>query len=253
MTVKVGSARIDERGKIYGGKAGDQSGRELWIQDGYVFKGGWDYCIRIKDSTKRKRFIAFIKWACNNKHIGYDQHNRLALYNELKRIGFKNYRNLSKDVEVDCSALVACGLIVAGFDKINPSCYTGNLRSNIKSTYPKSFTFFDNGYKYGDHTQIMKWWRNGDILLKEGHHVVTVVSGGRQVVKRSDTYYKKYTGKSIKIDEVFASINVPSKYRGSVTKRKPIAIRNGIKDYDGKEVQNLTLISMAKSGKLKKP
>lgn len=251
MTVKVGSARIDERGKIYGGKAGDQTGRELWIQDGYVFSGGWDYCIRIKDSTKRKRFIAFIKWACNNRHIGYDQHNRLALYNELKRIGFKNYRNLAKDVEVDCSALVACGLIVSGFDKINPSCYTGNLRSNIKSTYPKSFTFFDNGYKYGDHTQIMKWWRNGDILLKEGHHVVTVVSGGRGTTTTS--YYSKYNGNSIKIDEVFKSIGVPSKYRGSVEKRKPIAKKNGCSLYSGTATQNMALIKKAKKGKLKKP
>lgn len=250
--IKVGSARIDERGRITGGLAGDQTGKEVSTQDAYIWKGGWDVCIRIKDPNKRNKYIAFIKWACANKHVGYDQNNRLSLYNELKRIGFKNYKNLSKDVETDCSALVTCGLMVVGFNKLNPSCYTGNLEQALKHTYPKSFSFFDNGYKYGDHTQISKWWRNGDILLKKGHHVVTVVSGGRQIFKKSENYYKKYNGKSIRVDEVFKAIGVPSKYRGTVSKRKAVAIRNGIKDYNGSEEQNLTLISLAKTGKLKK-
>lgn len=250
MTIKVGSARIDERGKIHGGKAGDQTGKELMVQNAYIYSGGWDVCIRIKNATKRKKYLNFIKWAMKSKYIGYDQYQRLTLYNALKKLGFSNYKKLDTYVECDCSSLVACGLIVAGFTDINPACTTGSLETCMKKKYPKSFSYFDNGYKKGNHTQIMKWWRNGDILNKRGHHVVTVVSGGRVV--KSTSYYKQYKGKSTQIDEVFKSIGVPSKYIGSVAKRKPIAKANGISNYTGKAVENLSLISMAKAGTLKK-
>lgn len=65
-------------------------------------------------------------------------------------------------------------------------------------------------------------------------------------------YYKKYTGKSERIDEVFKAIGVPDKYRDSKTKRKPLAVKNGISNYKGTADQNLKLIRLAKNGKLKK-
>lgn len=251
MTVKVGAAHIDERGRASGGRSGDQTGRELSIKPGYIFNGGWDYCIRIKNLSKRKKFKDFIKWACGSRYIGYDQGQRLSLYNELKRIGFNNYMLLNKNVECDCSSLVACGLIVVGFTKINPSCYTGNLYQCIKAEYPGQFSFYDNGYKRGDHTQIMKWWRNGDILLKQGHHVETVVSGGRKVIKKA-SYYAQYRGASIKIDDVLKDIGASPNRYGSVSKRKPIAKANGIVNYKGTAKQNLKMVSLAKKGKLKR-
>lgn len=251
MTIKVASARIDERGAIANGKAGDQTGKELMIENGYIWSGGWSVCIRIKDAAKRKKYIEFIKWAVASKYIGYDQRQRLTLYNAIKKLGYDNYKKLNTYVECDCSSLVACGLIVAGFTKINPYDTTSSLEADIKKKYPNDFRFFNSSYKNGDHTKIMKWWRNGDILNKAGHHVVTVVSGGRVVTSKS-SYYDKYTGKSNKIDEVFKAIGVPSKYIGSVANRKPIAKANGINDYTGTLVQNLSLISIAKSGTLKK-
>lgn len=65
-------------------------------------------------------------------------------------------------------------------------------------------------------------------------------------------YYKKYTGKSVHIDEVFKAIGVLEKYRGSWNKRKAIAKANGITAYIGSEKQNQKLIDLAKKGKLKK-
>ena len=195
--ITFGSARIDERGKISGGKAGDQTGKELSTQEAYIYKGGWDVCIRIKDKKKKQKYIDFIKWACGSKHIGYNQSKRTTLYNELKKLNFE-YKKLSKDVECDCSSLVSCGLIVAGFDKINPSNTTSTLESDIVKKYPNDFSVFDKKYKNGDHTKISKWWRDGDILNKSGHHVVTVVGGGRKntVVKATK---KGYTGQFPKL------------------------------------------------------
>ncbi len=65
-------------------------------------------------------------------------------------------------------------------------------------------------------------------------------------------YYKRYTGTSIKIDVVFKAIGIPAENRGNATKRKPIAIANGILDYKGTAAQNMTLIKLAKNGTLKK-
>ena len=66
------------------------------------------------------------------------------------------------------------------------------------------------------------------------------------------SYYPKYTGSSTSVDIVLKSIGVESRYIGSWTCRKPIANKNGISNYAGTIEQNLKLISLAKSGKLKR-
>ena len=68
----------------------------------------------------------------------------------------------------------------------------------------------------------------------------------------TSNYYPKYIGSSSNIDIVLKSIGVESKYIGSWTCRKPIANKNGISNYTGTSEQNLKLISLAKSGKLKR-
>ena len=66
------------------------------------------------------------------------------------------------------------------------------------------------------------------------------------------SYYPKYTGSSTSVDIVLKSIGVESRYIGSWTCRKPIANKNGISNYTGTIEHNLKLISLAKSGKLKR-
>lgn len=66
----------------------------------------------------------------------------------------------------------------------------------------------------------------------------------------NNKYYDKYAGRSMEIDKVLKAIGVPAKYYGNYTKRKPIAIANGIKDYVGSYHQNIKLINLAKNGKL---
>lgn len=65
-------------------------------------------------------------------------------------------------------------------------------------------------------------------------------------------YYKKYTGDSVKLDTVLKAVEVPAKYYGSWSKRKPLAKANGIKVYIGTAKQNTKLVNLAKQGKLKK-
>ena len=68
----------------------------------------------------------------------------------------------------------------------------------------------------------------------------------------SSVYYAKYTGTSTSLDAILEAIGVPSMYRGSYSKRKPVAKANGISLYLGTASQNTKLKNLAKEGKLKK-
>lgn len=62
-------------------------------------------------------------------------------------------------------------------------------------------------------------------------------------------YYPKYTGYSNLLDVVFKTIGAPY---GNVSKRRPVAIANGILDYVGAYGQNVLLLRLAKSGELRR-
>lgn len=82
--------------------------------------------------------------------------------------------------------------------------------------------------------------------------LLSLMRGGSSSGTTSSAYYPKYTGNSYGVDTVFKAIGVPEKFRGSWSKRKPIANANGISNYKGTATQNAKLIGLAKSGKLKK-
>jgi hypothetical protein len=65
-------------------------------------------------------------------------------------------------------------------------------------------------------------------------------------------YYPKYTGKLGTLDAILKAVGVPDKFRGNWSKRKPLAMANGINNYTGKSFQNAKLIALAIAGKLKK-
>ena len=43
---KIAQASINEKGKVSGGKTGDQTGREIWIRNYYEYSYGWDVHLR---------------------------------------------------------------------------------------------------------------------------------------------------------------------------------------------------------------
>ena len=65
-------------------------------------------------------------------------------------------------------------------------------------------------------------------------------------------FYSKYNGASKDIDVVLSSIGVDSNFYGNYKKRIPLAKVNGIKNYKGSLSDNIKLLSLAKSGNLKK-
>ena len=83
--IKFGSARIDENGKATGGKAGDQTGKEVSEQGFYMHsKGG--LCFRPKSVSVANDLALVMHDACANNNIGYDQSNR-QIMTMLKKYG----------------------------------------------------------------------------------------------------------------------------------------------------------------------
>ena len=68
----------------------------------------------------------------------------------------------------------------------------------------------------------------------------------------TSNFYPKYNGASKDIDVVLSSVGVNSKFYGNYKKRIPLAEVNGIKNYTGGLSDNIKLLSLAKSGSLKK-
>ena len=65
-------------------------------------------------------------------------------------------------------------------------------------------------------------------------------------------YYSKYVGNSTNLDMIFKSIGVEDKYLHFPSRRKPLAKKNGLKNYKGSLSENMKLIELAKQGKLKR-
>ena len=111
-TVYIGNAVGDEHGKAYGGEPGDQTGKELKIQPWYKNKKGWRV-FRAKSADVRSKLTGDMMAACDNEHIGYDQHQRNTLYKEAAPYGF-DCAKVTTSCECDCSSLVRVCLAYAG-------------------------------------------------------------------------------------------------------------------------------------------
>lgn len=169
MAVRIGSARINEKGTTTGGKAGDQTGGEVSIQNYYLHRKGW-YVARPKDPTVAEKIAQAMEAACNNNHIGYCQAHR----DSLRKIAVKHNYNLSKvnvDVEVDCSALVRVCCLYAGIQvgDFNTASELETLRKT------GAFEILKDDKRCKESTYL----KRGDILVTrtKGHTVIVLDNG----------------------------------------------------------------------------
>lgn len=178
MAVKIGSARIDERGKTTGGTAGDQRGNEVSTQNWYLHKKGW-ILLRAKDPKVRAAIAVAMQAACNNNKIGYDQNQRLSLLTQVKSRAYDPARATAA-CETDCSALVRVCILYAlnavGMDvtKYDP----GNFRTATQVKMIMATGLFDK-FTDDDHCRSSKKLAIGDILVtKTSGHTVVVLGNG---------------------------------------------------------------------------
>ena len=169
MTVIIGSARIDENGSAHGGKAGDQTGKEVSTQNWYRHPKGW-ILLRPKDSTQAEKIASCMLAACKNNNIGYDQYQRLTLYDAAKEVNF-DCAKVTNKVETDCSALVRVCCAFAGI-------HTANFRTSNEVSVLMKTGMFDK-YTESAYTARSDRLKRGDILVtKTKGHTVVVVSDG---------------------------------------------------------------------------
>lgn len=167
---RVGSARIDENGKLVGGQAGDQTGLEVAIEPWYLHTKGW-VVIRAKDPQIAEKIAADMEMACKNDLVGYDQSTSWDLYDKLRQYGW-DCSKLTVATETDCSSLVrVCVAYAVG--KNIPWFSTLNQVTVLSET-----KYFDilTDTKY---TQSSDYLRRGDILCTctQGHTVVVLDNG----------------------------------------------------------------------------
>ena len=184
--VYLGSAHGDENGGAHGGKAGDQTGHELSERAYYVHSKGWRV-FRPIDPAKGLEIAAAAKAACANPNIGYDQWQRLTLYNEAQKVGFDLAR-VAVPCETDCSALVqvccaAAGITVRNFDtssELAALMATGQFEELIGDKYTKQSAFLRAGdilvTKVKGHTEIVL--NNGPKCEMPS----TPTTGGKEIV-----------------------------------------------------------------------
>lgn len=189
---KLASASIDERGKAKGGKAGDQTGKEVKIQNYYVNSKGWRV-FRPKSPQVAERIAYDAEAAAHNNNIGYDQGQRQTLYNVAEKVGF-DCAKVTTPCETDCSALVRVCLAYAGI----------NVPMNFR-TYNEPKILLQTGQfeeLTGDkYTKSGDYLKRGDILCTpvQGHTVVVITDGEDATDQTPDTYpaYVEVTAKSV--------------------------------------------------------
>lgn len=169
MAVRIGSARINEKGTTTGGKAGDQTGGEVSIQNYYLHRKGW-YVARPKEPSVAEKIAQAMEAACNNNHIGYCQAHR----DSLRKIAVKYNYNLNKvtvDVEVDCSALVRVCCLYAGIS-------AGDFNTESELEVLRRTGAFEI-LKDDKHCKESTYLKRGDILVTrtKGHTVVVLDNG----------------------------------------------------------------------------
>lgn len=167
MAVKIGHASIDENGKITGGTAGDQTGKEVCTRDWY--SKPWISVIRPNDSTAAEKIAIAMEQACANDKIGYDQNQRTTLYTAAKAVGW-DLSKITTACECDCSSLVAVCVNAAGIG-VSKDIYTGNEQAALKNT--GKFTVY-TGSDYINKSDNLK---RGDILLASGHTAIVLSNG----------------------------------------------------------------------------
>ena len=171
MSVLIAHASIDEHGRAKGGQSGDQTGKEVCIREWY--NKPWQYLIRFRDSTMANRVAQCMEAAAKNDKIGYDQNQRNTLLREARKYNY-DVSKVKVNCETDCSALVALACMYAGIPESTltlsgNSATTRNLRMMLKMTGEVDI------YSTPLYTSRTEKLRRGDILLKEGSHVVVVV------------------------------------------------------------------------------
>lgn len=215
MTVRIGHAVMDERGKARGGKPGDNTGREVII--GNWYDEGWNVVLRPKDSAVAEKIAVAMEQTCLNDAIGYNQGNRTTLYREAVKHDFK-LNEIKQLCECDCSSLVSVCVNAAGVN-VSKDIYTGNMVKALLATGTFEKLTEQKYLSSSDYLQ------RGDILVHEGSHTAVALDNGSNYQTEancgSSDFFVTVTAFML---NVRADANAKSKIVKTISKNKTVHI-----------------------------
>lgn len=161
--MKCAWASIDENGRTHGGKAGDQTWREVKIGDYYNF--GQTIALRPKDAMFAYWIAEYARDIANNSNVGYDQYQRKTLFDITAATGWQK-TTVNQKCECDCSELAVCAInYAAGHALLSASVYSGNIVAAAMKTGKFNEIKITKSYSP----------KQGDIVVRPGHHVIIVI------------------------------------------------------------------------------
>lgn len=169
MTI-IAHASIDEKGTAKNGQAGDQTKKEVCTRSWY--NKPWNAVIRFKDAGKREKIAQLMEKAAANDKIGYDQNQRNTLLTQARKFNY-DVSKVTEPCETDCSALVTLACIYAGVPE-SKLIHNGNSATTRTLVPLLKATGEVEVFTLPLYTQKPDKLLRGDILIKEGSHVVVV-------------------------------------------------------------------------------
>lgn len=213
MAVMCAWASIGENGKITGGKAGDQTGKE--VKCGSIYNFGQTMVYRCKDRDIALAIGAAAKGIANNDCFGYNQATRKSAYIELQKVNWV-VSDVKTLCDIDCSELAVCAVNIAyKLPLISSNVYSGNIGNALMST--GYFTELKSSKYLGQSEYI----QCGDIIVAPCKHVIvaytdgskanitnisTIISNitneGNSIIKKGQRYAVDFTNVKIQIDGI---------------------------------------------------
>ena len=183
MAVKIGHSSIDENGKIHGGRAGDQTAKEVCVRNWYA--NGWTVLLRPKNPAIAEKMAKACEAGCANSKIGYDQYQRNTLREKARAAGW-NLSKITTACECDCSAFMAVCAEAAGVN-MDKAYTSGNapVTSNMRNKFKATGEF--DVLTAGKYLTSSKYLKRGDILVKEGAHTIMVLGSGEGTASTGST------------------------------------------------------------------
>ena len=181
MAVRIGHASGDEHGKASGGKAGDQTGKEVCTRTWY--DRAWNVVLRPRSAVLAEKSALACEAACANKNIGYDQGGRNTLNAKARAVDYDLSR-IDTACECDCSSLMHVCAIAGGANlEYGANGYTTStmVKAYIASGDYEQLTA--SKYLTGD-----KYLKRGDILVREGKHTAMALEDGALAEPSADVY-----------------------------------------------------------------
>lgn len=217
MAKYIAHASIDENGKIIGGVAGDQTGKEVCIRTWYAKP--WNQFFHIDNDAVRKQFGNNMIDIAKNNNVGYDQGGRNTLLTQAEKVNF-DFSKITVKCECDCSSEVTTALLGAIYTVLGKEAYekakailvvSGNCATtrtfktrvvNLKSIVVVT-CYTSTTYTASTTKAVF-----GDIYNKSGSHIVAYIDDGNKVsvtttteVYKLKTLKKGSTGNDVTIFE----------------------------------------------------